>query len=163
MNDLQHMEDDLSCVVGDSGIAMENPDRLLDLKAATVGEAVGLVVGCIHLAAPPDLAGIERKSVGRFEKWPGAKQGRQVRVFVRLRDVPAAASVEVASKIVSGEIGGKNSSHSIEISYPDGSVTILRGEAAAKFMSRIRGLDGREAQHLMARVTGNFKRGNERA
>ena len=41
-------------------------------------------------------------------------------------------------------------------------VTTLRGKQAARFRDRVDGLAGREAQLLMARVTGNFKRGNER-
>ena len=41
-------------------------------------------------------------------------------------------------------------------------VTTLRGTRARKFRSRIAGLEGRKAQLLMARLTGNFKRGNER-
>ena len=50
----------------------------------------------------------------------------------------------------------------VQISYQGRPVTTLRGEAAAKFVNRIDGLGDRETQHLMARVTGNFKRGNER-
>ena len=48
------------------------------------------------------------------------------------------------------------------VSYHGKPVSTLRGEDAAKFTSRISNLEGREAQLLMARVTGNFKRGNER-
>ena len=39
---------------------------------------------------------------------------------------------------------------------------VLRGEAAARFLDRVGRLDPAGAQRLMARVTGNFKRGNER-
>ena len=45
------------------------------------------------------------------------------------------------------------------ISHPGQEVTVLRGRQAAKFLSR---LDDANDQPLMARVTGNFKRGNER-
>jgi hypothetical protein len=45
----------------------------------------------------------------------------------------------------------------VEISYHGPPVTILRGEAAAKFVNRIEGLGDREAQHLMVRLTGNLK------
>ena len=38
----------------------------------------------------------------------------------------------------------------------------LSGKEAAKFIGRIESLEGRDAQLLMARVTGDFKRGNER-
>ena len=50
----------------------------------------------------------------------------------------------------------------VVISYKDRPVTTLRDSEAAKFARRIENLEGREAQLLMARVTGNFKRGNER-
>jgi hypothetical protein len=39
---------------------------------------------------------------------------------------------------------------------------VLRGDAAARFLGRVETLDESGAQQLMARVTGNFKRGNER-
>lgn len=51
---------------------------------------------------------------------------------------------------------------SIVVRYHDAPVALLRGKAAERFAARIRGSDGRAAQQLMARVTGNFKRGNER-
>jgi hypothetical protein len=51
---------------------------------------------------------------------------------------------------------------SIVISYHAAPVTILRGRAAERFSARVDGADVLGAQHLMARATGNFKRGNER-
>jgi hypothetical protein len=42
-------------------------------------------------------------------------------------------------------------------------VTTLRGASAARFVTRISVADGNGAQLLMAKVTGNFKRGNERS
>ncbi len=50
----------------------------------------------------------------------------------------------------------------VEISHYGRAVATLRGREAAKFAGRIEPLEGREAQLLMARATGNFKRGNER-
>jgi hypothetical protein len=41
-------------------------------------------------------------------------------------------------------------------------VTTLRGAAAARFLDRVREADDDAAQLEMARVTGNYKRGNER-
>ena len=41
-------------------------------------------------------------------------------------------------------------------------VTVLRGVRAADFLARVADLDTAGSQQLMARVTGNFKRGNER-
>jgi len=40
--------------------------------------------------------------------------------------------------------------------------TTLRGEAAADFLADIGGADADEQQQIMARVTGNYRRGNER-
>jgi hypothetical protein len=50
----------------------------------------------------------------------------------------------------------------IEISHRGKAVTVLRGDSASRFAARIGSLDAAAAQGLMARVTGNFKRGNER-
>ncbi len=52
---------------------------------------------------------------------------------------------------------------SIVIRYHAAPVTLLRGKAAARFMTRVSSGDAANAQQLMARATGNFKRGNERA
>jgi hypothetical protein len=40
--------------------------------------------------------------------------------------------------------------------------TVLRGEAAAAFLDRVSALGEAGQQELMPRLTGNFKRGNER-
>jgi hypothetical protein len=41
-------------------------------------------------------------------------------------------------------------------------VMILKGPQAQKFLARIDGLEGKAAQLVMAKITGNFKHGNER-
>lgn len=41
-------------------------------------------------------------------------------------------------------------------------VTTVRGAAAAKLLGRLSGAGDDEAQQLLARATGNYKRGNER-
>ena len=51
---------------------------------------------------------------------------------------------------------------SIVISYHTAPVTILRGRSAERFATRIADADAAGAQQLMARATGNFKRGSER-
>jgi hypothetical protein len=51
---------------------------------------------------------------------------------------------------------------SIVISYRTAPVTILRGRSAERFVNRMADADAAAAQQLMARATGNFKRGNER-
>ena len=48
------------------------------------------------------------------------------------------------------------------ISHQGRDVTTLRAAAAGRFLDRVRAADEEEAQQVMARVTGNFKRGNER-
>ena len=41
-------------------------------------------------------------------------------------------------------------------------VKTIRGDQARKFLAQIEGLTGLQAQLVMAKITGNFKRGNER-
>ena len=41
-------------------------------------------------------------------------------------------------------------------------VTVLRGKAAAQFLGKADGASPGEIQLLCAKVTGNYKRGNER-
>jgi len=41
-------------------------------------------------------------------------------------------------------------------------VTTPVGKPAQKFLARIEGLEGKDAQLVMAKATGNFKHGNER-
>ena len=48
------------------------------------------------------------------------------------------------------------------ISYEGKQVTILSGKKAEKFIFEIDGAIGKDAQLIMAKVTGNFKRGNEK-
>jgi len=47
------------------------------------------------------------------------------------------------------------------ISYKGKPVTTLSGKRANDFIAKIRNTKGNEAQLIMAKVTGNFKRGNE--
>jgi hypothetical protein len=41
-------------------------------------------------------------------------------------------------------------------------VMVLKGQQARKFIDKIANLDGKAAQLVMAKITGNFKHGNER-
>ncbi|WP_152391873.1 hypothetical protein [Paenibacillus guangzhouensis] len=41
-------------------------------------------------------------------------------------------------------------------------VTVLSGKHSEKFLSRIANAEFKEAQLIMAKATGNFKRGNEK-
>jgi len=49
------------------------------------------------------------------------------------------------------------------ISFYGKQVTTLSGTKAEDFITGIEEADGKEAQLLMAKATGNFKRGNEKA
>jgi len=48
------------------------------------------------------------------------------------------------------------------ISWQGRTVTVLRGASAARFLAAADGADDDVLQQLMAKATGNFKRGNEK-
>ncbi|KAB3530004.1 hypothetical protein [Alkaliphilus serpentinus] len=48
------------------------------------------------------------------------------------------------------------------IYWYDKQVMILKGKDSEKFLARVSSADNREAQLIMAKITGNFKRGNEK-
>jgi len=48
------------------------------------------------------------------------------------------------------------------ISWNGKQVRVLKGKEAQKFISTTMGLDEKGVQLVLAKVTGNFKRGNER-
>lgn len=50
----------------------------------------------------------------------------------------------------------------VRIAYDGRVVTTLAGKHADRFVVRAEAGDEETQQHLMARATGNFKRGNER-
>lgn len=50
----------------------------------------------------------------------------------------------------------------VSISFHGKQVTTLAGKEAARFMMKAEDLDSHGQQLLMAKATGNFKRGNER-
>ena len=51
----------------------------------------------------------------------------------------------------------------VHISWYGKRVMTLKGPQARKFLAKIADLEGKEAQLVMAKITGNFKHGNERA
>jgi hypothetical protein len=51
-------------------------------------------------------------------------------------------------------------SGAVVIERDGGEVTVLRGSAATRFLEDV---ERRDPQEVMARVTGNYRRGNERA
>lgn len=50
----------------------------------------------------------------------------------------------------------------VEIAHHGRVATTLRGPEAKDFLAEMQVNSHAEAQHLMARLTGNYKRGNER-
>ncbi len=50
----------------------------------------------------------------------------------------------------------------VAVFYGGRQVTLLRGKAAERFLRRTLELEGHALQLELAKVTGNFKRGNER-
>ncbi len=55
-----------------------------------------------------------------------------------------------------------NKEGKVFIAWQGKQVLILKGKQAEKFTSKIAALTEHDAQLLMAKLTGNFKRGNER-
>ena len=51
----------------------------------------------------------------------------------------------------------------LSISRHGREVTVVRGRAAERLMQRLASATDDEAQHLLARATGNYRRGNERS
>lgn len=51
---------------------------------------------------------------------------------------------------------------SVQIIHLGKLATTLRGDKALSFREEMAGAAGDEAQQLMARITGNYRRGNER-
>ena len=41
-------------------------------------------------------------------------------------------------------------------------VTVLRGNKADEFIAKVKDVNGKDVQLIVAKATGNFKRGNER-
>jgi methyl coenzyme M reductase beta subunit len=55
-----------------------------------------------------------------------------------------------------------HASDRVTISHDARVVTVLRGQAAVDFIGKVKRVDAHTAQLLMAKVTGNYRRGNER-
>ncbi|MDN3919624.1 hypothetical protein [Roseateles violae] len=50
----------------------------------------------------------------------------------------------------------------VELLHHGRLASLLRGRDALDFMARVQSAEPAEVQRLMARITGNYKRGNER-
>lgn len=56
-----------------------------------------------------------------------------------------------------------SSANNVQIRRANLTVTTLRGKAADDFLAKIANMNSPQQQQFMARVTGNYKRGNEKA
>ena len=67
--------------------------------------------------------------------------------------------------VAAGDLGFSYRAHkdgTLRIAWRGKVVTTLARKEAERFLARVAGTDAAQAQQLMARATGNFKRGNER-
>ena len=58
--------------------------------------------------------------------------------------------------------GGKESRGGLALAGPHRKAATLRGRQAQAFLAEVESGDEADLQQLMARLTGNYKRGNER-
>ena len=56
----------------------------------------------------------------------------------------------------------KGKDYKVFIYWYNQQVMVLKNKMAQKFIKQIEGLDDENKQLVMAKITGNFKRGNER-
>jgi hypothetical protein len=57
----------------------------------------------------------------------------------------------------------QHKSGEVVITHGGKTASVLRGKAADKLLQRVDAADELGAQHVMARATGNYRRGNERS
>jgi hypothetical protein len=75
---------------------------------------------------------------------------------------PSAPELEPSAPELEPPFSYSTRDGTVSIHWSGRLATVLRGKAAARFLARIEGRDAEAAQLEMARVTGNFRRGNER-
>ena len=71
----------------------------------------------------------------------------------------------MADDTADGDLGFSYRAHkdgTVRIAWRGKVAATLSGKEAARFLGRAAGADAAQAQLLMAKATGNFKRGNER-
>ena len=84
-------------------------------------------------------------------------------ILARLAELRASARPVDQRGMLDDEMFSYRASRDkVFISWRGKPVMILKGEQAAKFLRKIEPLDGKAAQLVMAKITGNFKHGNER-
>jgi len=74
----------------------------------------------------------------------------------------ASANIDKRGRLDEAIFSYRESKGKVFIFWYKKQVMILKGQQARKFIDKIAHLDGKEAQLVMAKITGNFKHGNER-
>jgi hypothetical protein len=69
----------------------------------------------------------------------------------------------MSSSLPNGFSFSLRKSGEVEVLHHGRQAALLRAKDAAKFLGKAQRASEQELQHLMARVTGNYKRGNEKA
>ena len=73
-----------------------------------------------------------------------------------------AANIDKRGRLDEEIFSYRESKDKVFIFWHTKQVMILKGQQARKFLDKIAHLDGKEAQLVLAKITGNFKHGNER-
>jgi hypothetical protein len=74
----------------------------------------------------------------------------------------ASANIDKRGRLDEEIFSYRESKDKVFIFWHKKQVMILKGQQARKFIDKIAHLDGKAAQLVMAKITGNFKHGNER-
>ncbi len=74
----------------------------------------------------------------------------------------ASANIDKRGRLDEEVFSYRESKDKVFIFWYKKQVMILKGQQARKFIDKIAHLDGKAAQLVMAKITGNFKHGNER-
>ncbi len=74
----------------------------------------------------------------------------------------ASANIDKRGRLDEEVFSYRESKEKVFIFWHKKQVMILKGQQARKFIDKIAHLDGKAAQLVMAKITGNFKHGNER-
>jgi hypothetical protein len=74
----------------------------------------------------------------------------------------AAANIDKRGRLDEAVFSYRESKDKVFVFWHKKQVMILKGQQARKFIDKIAHLEGKAAQLVMAKITGNFKHGNER-
>lgn len=78
------------------------------------------------------------------------------------REQDSAANIDKRDRLNEEIFSYRERKDKVCIFWHKKQVMILKGQQARTFIDKIAHLDGKEAQLVLAKITGNFKHGNER-